>query len=176
LDFYFNYVTSDGAGFADYAFAQLLSSTLDPLGYLFTARTQPSGDTSPGFGLPPNDATLTPTSTPIVAGTTWDQLGAYSGSCFSAGCGHTGWIQSTYVLPDSGIYALRLGVTNWSDTAYDSGLAFAGLTVAGVEIPTPGTGAVPEPSTWAMMLLGFGFVGGAMRSASRRKKVTVSYA
>ncbi|WP_082992669.1 PEPxxWA-CTERM sorting domain-containing protein [Erythrobacter sp. QSSC1-22B] len=37
-------------------------------------------------------------------------------------------------------------------------------------------GAVPEPSTWAMMLLGFGFVGGGMRSAKRRQKVTVSYA
>ncbi|WP_082992670.1 PEPxxWA-CTERM sorting domain-containing protein [Erythrobacter sp. QSSC1-22B] len=37
-------------------------------------------------------------------------------------------------------------------------------------------GAVPEPSTWAMMLLGFGFVGGAMRSAKRRHKLTVSYA
>jgi PEP-CTERM motif len=36
-------------------------------------------------------------------------------------------------------------------------------------------GAVPEPSTWAMMLLGFGFVGGAMRSAKRRQKVTVSF-
>lgn len=36
--------------------------------------------------------------------------------------------------------------------------------------------AVPEPSTWAMMLLGFGFIGGAMRSAKRRQKVTVSYA
>ncbi|WP_082992652.1 PEPxxWA-CTERM sorting domain-containing protein [Erythrobacter sp. QSSC1-22B] len=35
---------------------------------------------------------------------------------------------------------------------------------------------VPEPGTWAMMLLGFGFVGGAMRSAKRRQKVTVSYA
>lgn len=36
--------------------------------------------------------------------------------------------------------------------------------------------AVPEPGTWAMMLLGFGFVGGAMRSAKRRQKLTVSYA
>jgi hypothetical protein len=40
-----------------------------------------------------------------------------------------------------------------------------------VEVGAP----VPEPSTWAMMLLGFGFVGGAMRSR-RRQKVTVSYA
>ncbi len=37
-------------------------------------------------------------------------------------------------------------------------------------------GAVPEPATWAMMLIGFGFVGGAMRIAKRRQKVTVSYA
>lgn len=37
--------------------------------------------------------------------------------------------------------------------------------------------AVPEPGTWAMMLLGFGMVGGAMRSARRRKdKVSVSFA
>jgi hypothetical protein len=36
--------------------------------------------------------------------------------------------------------------------------------------------AVPEPAAWAVMLLGFGFVGGAMRSAKRRHKVSVSYA
>ena len=39
-----------------------------------------------------------------------------------------------------------------------------------------GTGAVPEPATWAMMILGLGAVGGAMRSARRRQKLTVSYA
>jgi hypothetical protein len=33
--------------------------------------------------------------------------------------------------------------------------------------------AVPEPATWAMMLAGFGFVGGAMR---RRTKFAVTYA
>jgi hypothetical protein len=38
------------------------------------------------------------------------------------------------------------------------------------------TAAVPEPSTWAMMLLGFGFIGGAMRTAKRQHKVTVAYA
>jgi len=31
------------------------------------------------------------------------------------------------------------------------------------------TPSVPEPSTWAMMLLGVGFVGGAMRAAKRMK-------
>jgi hypothetical protein len=36
------------------------------------------------------------------------------------------------------------------------------------------SGAVPEPATWAMLLLGFGFVGSAMRSR-RRHVVRVSY-
>lgn len=36
-------------------------------------------------------------------------------------------------------------------------------------------GAVPEPSTWALMLIGFGAVGGVMRTR-RRQKLTVSYA
>ncbi len=43
-----------------------------------------------------------------------------------------------------------------------------------VSISVPG--AVPEPATWLLMLLGVGFVGGAMRSSKRRQKVTVSYA
>lgn len=36
--------------------------------------------------------------------------------------------------------------------------------------------AIPEPSTWGMVLLGFGFIGGAMRSAKSRKKALASYA
>ncbi|MDR6788218.1 hypothetical protein J2Y58_001576 [Sphingomonas sp. BE138] len=38
---------------------------------------------------------------------------------------------------------------------------------------TPPTGAVPEPATWAMMILGFGVVGAALR---RRKTAAVSRA
>jgi Trypsin/PEP-CTERM motif len=34
---------------------------------------------------------------------------------------------------------------------------------------------VPEPSTWAMMIIGFGFIGGALRSR-RRQTVRVTYA
>ena len=37
----------------------------------------------------------------------------------------------------------------------------------------PGAGAVPEPASWALMLGGFGLVGGAMRS--RRMKAAVSF-
>jgi hypothetical protein len=36
--------------------------------------------------------------------------------------------------------------------------------------PPPPPGGVPEPATWAMMLLGFFGLGGAMRSAKRRER------
>ena len=38
------------------------------------------------------------------------------------------------------------------------------------------TGAVPEPATWMMLILGFLAVGGTMRMQKRREKVTVRYA
>jgi hypothetical protein len=44
---------------------------------------------------------------------------------------------------------------------------------AGGSIIDPNTGGVPEPAAWAMMLTGFGLVGGAMR---RRPSVKVSFA
>ena len=44
-----------------------------------------------------------------------------------------------------------------------------------LEVTGPAVAAVPEPATWAMMLLGFGFVGGALRLAKRKQKLTVSY-
>jgi len=37
-------------------------------------------------------------------------------------------------------------------------------------------GGVPEPATWAMLLIGFGGVAGAMRSAKRRPSATLAYA
>jgi hypothetical protein len=36
--------------------------------------------------------------------------------------------------------------------------------------------AVPEPSTWMMIVLGFGFIGAAMRASKRRQRATLSYA
>src|SRR5690606_10389292 len=44
---------------------------------------------------------------------------------------------------------------------------------SGVGIGTPITSAVPEPATWALMILGFGAVGMGMR---RRKAATVKVA
>ena len=64
LNFYFNYVTSDGAGFADYAWAALFNSSNTLVDILFTARTLPSGDIVPGSGMPAPAATLPPPQCP----------------------------------------------------------------------------------------------------------------
>ena len=166
LSFEFNYVTSDGAGFADYAWVELLNGPMSLI--LFTARTTETGDTVPGFGLPglAPGVSLTPAATPIIpGGPVWSPLGGFSGSCFSVGCGYTGWIKMTYT-PAAGTYQLRFGVVNWADTIYDSGLAFRGLTI-GTDPIVP----IPEPGTWAMLIAGFGLLGLTLR---RRRLAAVA--
>ena len=67
------------------------------------------------------------------------------------------------------------------------GTAYTGTSGTFADIPDNGltrygagsfmASAVPEPATWAMMICGFGMVGGSMRSARRRKqKLSVTYA
>lgn len=162
LKFYFNYVTSDGAGYADYAWARLLDSALNPVAVLFTARTTPGGDSVPGFGMPPIVADTTPDTVTIVpGGPSWSPLGGYSGACYNTGCGYTGWVESIYSIASAGDYILEFGVVDWSDQIYDSGLAFDGITVGGVSID-PGD-EVPEPATLALVGLGLAGLGALRR-------------
>lgn len=154
LNFYFDYVTSDGAGFADYAWAELFDASNNPSALLFTARTLPSGSIVPGSGMPAPAATLNPASVPIIpGGPVWSPLGGYSGSCYAAGCGYTGWINSSYTIPTAGNYYLEVGTVNWIDTIYDSGMAMDGVTVGGVPINPP---TVPEPGTLPLLGIGIG--------------------
>jgi len=144
LRYNFNYVTSDGSGYADYAFAELKNVGTGETTVLFTARTQPSGTIIPGFGLPGVTATLTPSSVPIVpGGVNWAPLLPNNSSCYAAGCGYTGWVQSDYILPSTGSYALRFGVSNWGDSAWQSGLAFAGLAIGNTPIGSGQTADSP---------------------------------
>ena len=155
LEFFFNYVTSDGSGFADYGWAELVDDALNHVAWLFTGRTQPNGDIAPGFGLPGIDATLDPLGSPIIDGeSNWSPLGGDSGLCFQGvgqGCGQTGWIKSTYDIAADGNYFLLFGVTNWSDTAFDSGLAFDGAKIDGKPIDPP---EVPLPGAALLLLTG----------------------
>ena len=170
LSFAFNYITSDGAGFSDYAFVRLLSATAPPI-VLFTARTIVVGNTVPGFGLPgiAPGVTLSPPSTPIIPGAVTFPPGGIGG-CFSSGCGFTGWINASYVVPTDATYQLEFNVFNFSDTAFQSGLAFDFTTGAGGTPIAPGDpGVIPEPSTYALMATGLiGLVG-----LSRRRRNTV---
>ena len=47
-------------------------------------------------------------------------------------------------------------------------------TISLPAVTPPPVSAVPEPATWAMMIVGFGMVGGAARY--RRHKTTTTYA
>ena len=168
LSFYFNYTSSDGAAFADYAWAGLFNSSNTLQALLFTARTTPSGDAVPGFGVPLPAATLTPSTVPIQAGlTTWSPLGDSSGGCFDVGCGTTGWVLSTFTITNTGNYYLKVGVVNWKDEIFDSGLALDGVSVAGVPI-TPPPITAPEPVSLAMLACGLAGVGVLRRKTARQ--------
>lgn len=162
LQYYFNYVTTDGSGFADYAWSRLFNASDNSLvALLFTARTTPGGNTVPGFGMPAISATMEPASVGIIPGSpTWQPVGS---GCYAEGCGYTGWIKSTYDILADGDYYLDFGVVNWSDSGYQSGLAIDGILIGGNPIDAS---AVPEPGTVALLSLGlFGL--GALRRRQR---------
>ena len=178
LDLYFNYVSTDGRGYDDYAWARLVNAGNNTTAaWLFTARSTNSanGNVIPGNvlnrqvdnNLPDElDAVLNDGNTVgfKVAGTDWAPLGYSSGICWDGAntCGPTGWIKSSYSITTTGSYYLEFGVINWGDEAYDSALAFdfAGLRQANFNgLTTP----VPELPPVAMMALGLGLMAVVVR-------------
>jgi hypothetical protein len=174
FDARFNYVTTDGGSFADIAWARIVNPDqanplLNTVAFLFTARGSNQGTDNivPGaldFAVP-DGTLLTPLNfteyepkknefvnwTPL--GVTNEELTNGNGICWdenNGGCGFTGWMQSRISLA-AGVYQLEVGVVNYSDINYDSGLAFdlAALPAA----------PVPELGTAPMMLAALGAFG-----------------
>ncbi len=92
----------------------------------------------------------------------------------------------TGIIADLNIVAPNLGFTQFSGStpALFSGTSTAPVFAPGnftLINPFFGNGsltitAVPEPATWAMLLIGFAAVGASVRSARHKQKTTVTYA
>jgi len=74
-------------------------------------------------------------------------------------------------LPSTGFGPLDYGFNLWPRTGQGNAL----ISDFAPENATL-SAAVPEPSLWATMVLGFGLVGGALRTAKRRRRLAVSNA
>jgi len=175
LSLHFNYVSTDGRGYDDYAWARLVNAGTDTTAaWLYTARSTNSarGNVVPGDVLSRQqdntlpdelDATLNDGNSVgfNVSSTAWQPLGIYSGSCWNSAntCGPSGWIRSDYTFKQSGNYYLEFGVVNWGDEAFDSALAFDYSGLAPADFPGLSVlAAVPEPGQVAMMLSGLGLM------------------
>jgi choice-of-anchor C domain-containing protein len=73
------------------------------------------------------------------------------------------WQQKTYDFVASGASTTLRFSADPATSQANFGLALDNVSI----------GAVPEPATWAMMIMGFGLIGGALRS---RKAATVRFA
>ncbi|EHR72569.1 PEP-CTERM putative exosortase interaction domain-containing protein [Burkholderiales bacterium JOSHI_001] len=168
VDAWFNYVSTDGKGFDDYAWARLVNAgDSSTAAWMFTARSTNGSKQNvvPGnalakaddlLGFDPDavivnykdfDFNTRTTQSSAFNPINWSKLGEWNGTCWrdnAEGCGFTGWLHSA-LTPGAGSYRLEVGVVNFGDEAWDSGIAFDVTSL---------TAAVPEPTTWALMLAG----------------------
>ena len=173
----FNYVSTDGRGYDDYAWARLVNAgSSTTAAWLYTARSTRSarGNVVPGDVLTRQQDNNLPDELDAVlnngnsvgfnvSSTEWQPLGLSSGYCWDNAntCGPSGWIRSDYTFAQAGNYQLEFGVVNWGDQAFDSALAFDYQGLAPADFPGLSVlAAVPEPGQLAMMLSGLGLMAG----------------
>ncbi len=163
LSLQLQYVSTDGKNYDDYAWARLVDAGDGSLvAWLFTAQSNNSstgnivpGDVVDKEAFDPDTSIVdykhfafhSKTSADPVD---WSPLGLSNGSCWkdnAEGCGHTGWLEARHTLAAGGRLRLEIGVVNWGDEAYYSGLAF---DVQGLQAAAP----VPEPGSPLLLLAG----------------------
>jgi PEP-CTERM motif len=64
-----------------------------------------------------------------------------------------------------------VGSPNWISTLFDNTWSADSYDGIRITVTAAGAGAVPEPSTWAMLILGFAGLGAAERLRARRRKL-----
>ena len=122
--------------------------------------------------------TVSQTLTGLVVGQTYNLSWAYGGrtgggpQALNVSFGGTLLTQNTGSLGAWTINAFSVLATSSSETLTFSALDLGGLPSYGNEITNVSFSAVPEPMSWAMMLLGFGGLGAVVRN--RRKQQAVS--
>ena len=78
------------------------------------------------------------------------------------------WTLFNFMFNSGSSSSITLALSDLTATHSFNDFAFDDVSLQG---PVPGTAAVPEPSTWSMMLIGFGALGVAVRR--RRRKAPV---
>lgn len=143
------------------------------------------GGTLNGTGnITTNDASFTNPLNGYTAQTITGITGTFNGSSITGlgnafGANNLYYLSGPFFVDGNGLgfttaagISANLFITN--DTAYRVNTQGAGLLTGLVTATSsPVAAAVPEPATWAMMLLGFGAVGFGMR---RRTRVTAMQA
>jgi hypothetical protein len=93
--------------------------------------------------------------------------GSLIGSTFTPAYGQ--WTEFTYALNSGPLSLLTFDLADLTQTHLYNDFAFDDVSLVG---PAPQSEGVPEPSTWAMMLLGFGAAGVVIRRSRKKALAT----
>ena len=95
---------------------------------------------------------------------------------FTANTGFDDLVETRSIALDSSFFAaLSTGNVSLNGTRLSEGSGYGSFQVdfLRLDVTNGVTAPVPEPSAWALMLIGFGLIGGAMRARNRRRPSVV---